>query len=467
MHKPNDIDLVVAGAGGGLVGAIRAAQLGQRVLVVEASKHFMHGNNTSMSTAMIPGAGTRWQAISGIEDSPSRFVADIMHKTKNSSNPEVAQSLANVSARLVTWLADYVGVAIELVTEFFYPGHSVNRCHTLPGRNGSALQQDLLKNAAQLPELDLLVPARLLEVRTHETGEMLVMLAFLDETSEEVMCRSVLLATNGYGAVPEMVRQHIPEIADAVYHGSSESRGDAIRIGTGLGAALEFMDAYQGHAALATPQNTLAGWANVMHGGVLVNREGQRFGNETKGYSEYAREVNAQPGMTAVLIVDHQIFEACMVFEDFRQTVESGAVRWADDAAALAESFQLPPDQLSATLTKVQNCADVGATDEFGRSDWGHRLEPPFAGVRVTAALFHTQGGLRVNQHAQVLRDDYTPIAGLYASGGAAAGISGNGAAGYLAGNGLLPALGLAFLAAENVAATVDISFTADQSNNV
>jgi fumarate reductase flavoprotein subunit len=466
MHRPNDIDLVVAGAGGGLAGAIRAAQLGQRVLLVEASKHFTHGNNTSMSTAMIPGAGTRWQASSGIEDSPRRFVADIMHKTKKSANPEVAQSLANVSARLVTWLADYVGVPIELMTEFTYPGHSVNRCHTLPGRNGSALLQDLLNKAAQLPELDLLVPARLHEVRTDETGEMLVTLAFPDKTTEEVMCRSVLLATNGYGAVPEMVRRHIPEIADAVYHGSSESRGDAMRIGTGLGAALDFMDAYQGHAALATPQNTLAGWANVMHGGVLVNDEGQRFGNETKGYSEYAREVIAQPGMTAVLILDRQIFEACMVFEDFRQTVESGAVRWADDAASLAESFQLPPEPLSATLTEVQDYADAGATDEFGRSDWGHRLEPPFAGVRVTAALFHTQGGLRVNQHAQVLRDDYTPIDGLYASGGAAAGISGHGAAGYLAGNGLLPALGLAFLAAEHVAATNDTLFTADRSNN-
>ena len=48
-------------------------------------------------------------------------------------------------------------------------------------------------------------------------------------------------------------------------------------------------------------------------------------------------------------------------------------------------------------------------------------------------------------------RDD-RPIPGLYASGGAAAGISGHGAAGYLAGNGLLPALGLALLAAEHVA---------------
>ena len=46
------------------------------------------------------------------------------------------------------------------------------------------------------------------------------------------------------------------------------------------------------------------------------------------------------------------------------------------------------------------------------------------------------------------------PIRGLYASGGAAAGISGHGAGGYLAGNGLLPAFGLAFLAAEHVAAS-------------
>ena len=467
MHEPIDIDLVVAGAGGGLAGAIRAAQLGHRVLLVETSKHFAHGNNTSMSTAMIPGAGTRWQKASGVEDSPRRFLADIMHKTKNSANPEVAQSLANVSARLVTWLADYVGVPIELVTEFAYPGHSAHRCHTLPGRTGSALLQDLLNKAAQLPELDLLVPARLHEVRIDETGQMLVTLAFPDETTEDVACRCVLLATNGYGAVPEMVREHIPEIADAVYHGSSESRGDAIQIGTRLGAALEFMDAYQGHAALATPQNTLAGWANVMHGGILVNGDGRRFGNETRGYSEYAREVIAQPGMTAVLILDRQIFEACMVFQDFQQTVESGALRWADDAASLAESFQLPPESLSATLAQVRKYADEGATDEFGRSSWGHRLEPPFAGVRVTAALFHTQGGLKVNQHAQVLRGDGTPIIGLYASGGAAAGISGYGAAGYLAGNGLLPALGLAFLAAEHVAAASNASSSVDRGDNL
>jgi fumarate reductase flavoprotein subunit len=71
----------------------------------------------------------------------------------------------------------------------------------------------------------------------------------------------------------------------------------------------------------------------------------------------------------------------------------------------------------------------------------------------VIPALFHTQGGLVVDEHARVVRaDDGAPIPGLYASGGAACGISGHGAAGYLAGNGLLPALGLAYLAADHAA---------------
>ncbi len=74
-------DLVVAGAGGGLAGALRAAELGLDVLVVEVNEHFAQGNNTAMSTAMVPGAGSRWQREAGIDDGPERFVADIMAKT--------------------------------------------------------------------------------------------------------------------------------------------------------------------------------------------------------------------------------------------------------------------------------------------------------------------------------------------------------------------------------------------------
>jgi fumarate reductase flavoprotein subunit len=74
--------------------------------------------------------------------------------------------------------------------------------------------------------------------------------------------------------------------------------------------------------------------------------------------------------------------------------------------------------------------------------------------VAIAPALFHTQGGLLVDEAARVLNAEGNPLPGLYASGGAAVGMSGHGAAGYLAGNGLLPALGLAYVAAGHLAST-------------
>lgn len=449
-------DLVVAGAGGGLAAAARAAELGLQVLVVEASPHFRHGNNTSMSTAMVPGAGTRWQREAGVQDSPARFVADIMAKTKGQADLPLAEALADASGRLVTWLAEAIGLPIELATDFPYPGHSRLRCHTVPGRTGARLLDGLVEACERAPGVDLLVPARLTDVVVEDDRVTGVRLGYPDGAEEVVPCRSVLLATNGFGADADLVRQHLPQIAAATYHGSAESRGDALRIGERRGAATGFLDAYQGHAALAVPQGTFVGWATVMHGAVLVNDDGLRFGNETTGYSEYATAVLAQPRGRAVLVLDRRVHDASMVFDDFRETVASGALRWADDAAGLADAFGIRADTLVGTLEEARSLAVNGKIDEFGRSYWEAPLEPPYGGVRVTGALFHTQGGLRVDRHARVLRKDGTPIEGLYAAGGAAMGISGHGAAGYLAGNGLLPALGLSLLAAEHAATRSD-----------
>ena len=444
-------DLVVAGAGGGLAGALRAAELGLRVLVVEASPHYAHGNNTAMSTAMVPGAGSRWQTEAGIDDSPEIFLADVLAKTKGMADRAVSHALTEVGARLVTWLADYVGLPMELATDIPYPGHTNFRCHTVPGRSGAKMLAGLIAKADADPRIDILAPARLVDAQPADDG-LAAVIEFPDGSRETVDCGALLLATNGYGANREMVERYIPEIAGATYHGSAESRGDALRIGLGLGAQADCLDAYQGHAALAVPYATLLGWATMMHGGILVNNEGRRFGNESRGYSEYAAEVLAQPGGTAIAVIDDYIFDKCRPFDDFRATVEAGALKWAESVEELADLFGLDAAKLAATMADARASSEEGKADAFGRSWWPHTLSGRLAGVRVTGALFHTQGGLRVDEHAAVLRQDGTRVGHLYASGGAAVGMSGHGASGYLAGNGLLPALGLAFLAAEDAA---------------
>ena len=450
-------DLVVAGAGGGLAGALRAAELGLDVLVVEVSEHFRRGNNTSMSTAMVPGAGTRFQRAEGIDDSPDLYVSDIQAKTHGEADRQPAEALAQVSPRLVEWLVDSVGLDLHLVTDFHYPGHSVDRCHTIEGRHGTLLLDHLVNRVRDTDAIDLMVPARLADVRLDDAGHVAAaVLETPDGSTEEVPTRAVLLATNGYGADRALVTEHLPEIADAVYHGSEASRGDALRIGRRLGAAAAFLDAYQGHGALAQRTSTLVGWATIMHGAVIVGADGRRFGNETSGYSEYAAVIAAQPGSAGWIVLDQRIHDACLVFTDFRQTVDGGALVWSDDVEGLAQATGLPVDALMEELAATAALAadPAAAPDRFGRKDFEAPLQPPYAAVKVVPALFHTQGGLVVDGSARVLREDGTSIEGLYASGGAAAGISGHGAAGYLAGNGLLPALGLAFLAAEDVAGT-------------
>ena len=445
-------DLVVAGAGGGLAGALRAAELGLDVLVVEVNEHFAQGNNTAMSTAMVPGAGSRWQREAGIEDSPDRFVADIAAKTNGEADEVLARALAEVSAPLVEWLADSVGLPLSLVTDFDYPGHSRRRCHTVPGRAGRAMLQDLVRATRRDPRIELMVPARLVEVLSDDAGVRGVVVES-GSRREVIPTKALLLATNGYGADPDLVATYIPEIAPAIYHGSEGSRGDALRLGQALGARTAFLDAYQGHAALAMPAATLAGWATVMHGAVLVDRHGRRFGDETTGYSEYASEVIKHAEGAAWIVLDQRIDELCRPFQDYLDTRDSGAVRWADDLARLGAAVGIEQDGLAETVADCARTARGDQADRFGRRSWEAPLEPPYAAIAVRPALFHTQGGLVVDATARVLHDSGSPIPGLYAAGGAAAGISGHGAGGYLAGNGLLPALGLAYLAAESVAA--------------
>lgn len=444
-----EIDLLVAGAGGGLAGALRAAELGLSVLVAEVNPAFRRGNNTSISTAMVPAAGSRYQRAAGIDDSPARFVEDVLSKTHGEADSTVTRALAEVSARLVEWLADDLGMPIELVTDFDYPGHSVCRCHTVPGRSGATLLR-LLHDAARTAGIDILVPARVDDVTPSSDG-LTVRLAFPDGGDESVTARAVLLATNGFGADQELVKRYIPEMTGAVYHGSEASRGDALRIGGRLGAGTGYLDAYQGHGGLAAGAGALAGWATVMHGGVIVNNAGQRFADETQGYSEFASIELTQPDHWAAIVFDERIYDRCLLFEDFRQTVESGVVRRAETVGGIADALGVPEAALGQTLVEATRSA-AGAPDRFGRTHWSAALQPPYRAVVVEPALFHTQGGLLIDAQARVLTADRLPVPGLYAAGGAAIGISGHGAAGYLAGNGLLSALGLSFLAAEDSA---------------
>jgi fumarate reductase flavoprotein subunit len=248
-----------------------------------------------------------------------------------------------------------------------------------------------------------------------------------------------------------MVEEYLgSEAAAALYYGSSNNTGEGIRWGISLGAATEHMGSYQGHASVAALDGPLVTWGVVVNGAILVNRNGHRFGNETAGYSEYAGAVMAQPGGEAWEIFDEEVYGASRGTR-FDEVTEARKVIRSESLKDLAETFRLPADVLAKTIEETNHYIRDEAPDPFGRKKVKiGSLEPPFYGIHVRGALFHTQGGLKVDARARVLRPDGSYIPGLYAGGGTAVGISGKDYKGYSSGNGLLAATVLGKISGES-----------------
>jgi len=439
-YSGNVAVLVVGGGGCGLAAALSAQQAGAEVLVLERDASTL--GTTAMSTGLIPAAGTRLQRERGIEDSAEIFAADIVRKTGGQTDASIALALAEASAATVEWLIDDHEVPLSLVDSFLYPGHSVKRMHGTPNRTGSELMAALAA-AAERRGIDVVTEALVEGVFADAADGRVrgVRVRRPDQTCEDFACDALVLACCGFGGNAEMIRQYIPEIADATFFGHPGNKGDAIRWGLALGAAVEDIHSYQGHGGLAAGRGIPILWPLIMEGGFQVNVRGERFSNEAKGYSEQAVEVVAQPGHVAWDIYDERLHRLMLEFDDYRDAVEARAILRADDPAALAALTGIDATGLATTIDAVAALARGERADPFGRDFTGKPvLSAPYYAVKVTGALFHTQGGLKVDAEGRVLRADGRSLPNLFAGGGAARGVSGPGCSGYMAGNGLLTA---------------------------
>lgn len=436
--------VLIIGAGAcGLTAALTVRETGMDVLVLE--RDASPSGSTALSSGMIPAAGTRRQQQAGLTDSPERFADDIQKKAKHRADPVITQAVTQASAPSVDWLDSLPEIDLPLVTGFLYPGHSVERMHAPPNRTGEALMGMLL-TAAERMGVDIVTEATVTALFADPDGRVHgVRIVRPDGALEDIGCDVLILACNGYGGNKAMVAEHIPEMAEADYFGHIGNQGDAVTWGVALGGEAKHMTAYQGHGSVAIPHGILITWALMMEGGIQVNAAGARFSNEHQGYSEQSVAVLAQPDRVAWNIYDGRIHTLGLEFEDYRNAFDQGAVMMSESADGLAQRCGLDADALKTSIDET----NTEGVDRFGR-DLSAKpgLEAPFYAVKVTGALFHTQGGLLVDAAARVLREGSDePLPNLYAGGGAACGVSGPEVSGYLSGNGLLTAVTLGRLA--------------------
>ncbi len=425
--------LIVGSGAAGMVAALAARYAGGEVLVIEADS--TPSGSTALSAGLVPAAGTSLQRAAGIDDSPSQFATDIQNKAKGENPQSLVTLLTSMAAPTLDWLCERYDLPFSVVTDFDYPGHSQLRMHGLPSRSGRELV-DRLRATCEAEGIDIIGDRRATTLY-HEQGRISGVEVEGPEGPERIGCESLILACNGFGGNRQMVATHMPEIEKAIWFGHDGNKGDAVIWGHDLGAEMLHLSAYQGHGNVAHPHGILITWAVISEGGVQVNSRGERFWNEAQGYSEAARAVLSQDLGVAWTIFDDRIADIARQFEDFKQAEKAGAIKTANTIEALAETCGLPSVSVSETISNIP----WGSKDKFGRVFGATPLAPPFHAVKVTGALFHTQGGLNIDDSARVRLSRGGVIPNLFAVGGAAVGVSGTSDSGYLSGNGLLSAV--------------------------
>jgi len=440
-----ELTAMIVGAGAcGLTTAIALRRAGVDCVILERDTRA--AGSTALSSGFIPAAQTLLQKSLGIEDSHAMLVEDIMNKAHGQAPRSLVQAYVEAVTEAIDVLQAH-GLPFEIVDGFLYPGHRVRRMHSMPEKTGEAFI-NRLERLAVAQGVDILLEAQVCELWVDAEQRVLgVGYQRPNGQMERLACGQLMLACNGFGGNPALVRELLPEMARATFAGHQGNDGTAILWARELGLRMADLDAYQGHGSWVTPQGSLMTWAFIMEGGVQVNTQGLRFSDETGGYSEAAVQVLAQPGSVAWNVFDGPLLELLRDFPDFRDAEAAGALRTAPDAAALSGLIGCNAETLRGTLAEIR----PGHIDAFGRS-FTRALQAPYYAVKVTGALFHTQGGLDIDTHCRVLRADGQAMVNLYAAGGAARGVSGRGADGYLAGNGLLSAVGGGWLAARHMA---------------
>lgn len=451
MQAELHVPVAIVGAGAcGLTAALMLDDAGIECVLLE--RDAAPAGSTALSSGFIPAPGTQVQRARGVLDSPQMFAADIQAKAQGRAAPHLVAAYSDAIGPALDALQARHGLEWLMLDDFLYPGHSTYRMHSVADKTGAGLMDRLL-NATEACRIPLLTQALVRELWLDETDRVLgIGFERPDGALEHLACDALVLACNGFGGNAALVAELLPAMREAIFAGHVGNDGSAIAWGQALGARLADLGGYQGHGSWAVPQGALVSWALMMEGGVQINAQGQRFHDETHGYSEAAIEVLAQPGGVAWNVFDDTLLTFARGFPDFCAAEAAGAVKTCTNTAALARLIGCGEYPLRATLDGIAS----GAAAPDGRT-FKRALQAPYHAIKVTGALFHTQGGLDIDAQCLVLHEDGTPFPNLLAAGGAARGVSGNTVSGYLSGNGLLSAVAGGYIAAHTVATMLEI----------
>ena len=288
-----------------------------------------------------------------------------------------------------------------------------------------------------------------------ENGKVIGIKATKDGSSINIKAnKGVILAAGGFERDQDLRDKYLPKPSNAEWSAANiHNTGDALKAALKLGADTHQMDTGWWSTTMKVPGQE-KGWLSMvdksMPGNYTVNKNGERFSNESQNYVSFVNDMFAKFDEGNPCAPCYMIFDS-----NFRKNRPCGPLlqgsmqpdsavpkEWwtpsflskGETLEELAEIAGIDAEGLRATQAKVNGYAVTGKDLELQRGDsvydryYGDPSvtpnpclaplkEGPFYCMVLYPGEMGTAGGLVIDTHARVLKQDGQPITGLYACG--------------------------------------------------
>jgi fumarate reductase flavoprotein subunit len=441
--RPLACDVAVIGGGlSGLTCALRAALGGRTVVVLERSGEDRYLCNSRIAT------GVFHVAMNSVSLNVQTLEARVRDTVGAGAREDLVTALCRNAARAVAWLRESGGA------QFIRGGDAPFYDHVLaPSTIGLVGRPWQGKGAdALLGSLEQKLVGRGGRVlRGHAVRELKMQdgrCIGLAGEGFEAAARHVVIADGGYQGDVKLMKRISPAPQRLVQRNARSATGDGLRMALAAGAALADRGGFYGHlqsrSALTDDRLWPYPWADELaRACIVVGADGKRIADERLGGVYLANRIAALPDPASAWVVCDQPAWDGPGAE--RHTSPNpllermgGRLERAPSIEALAAGTGIDAGGLAATI----------AQHNAGAPAWPIRTAP-FHALPIVPGITYTFGGIAVDGDARALREDGTPIEGLYAVGSTAGGLEGGERFGYAGGLARAAVSGL--LAAEHI----------------
>ena len=472
-----DTDILIVGAGnGGMFAAAYAAANGLNFRVIEQNanvqdtRHWYGAVDSAAAKEAGEPATDKAKLLSEISRYASGKCDQRVVKTWINESAAMHDFMRSILEDKYGWVCDFTSGSeaawpaenAEHNTDYLYP---VQEHNYMASESASGLpRNELLLQYIQELGYDVDFKTSLAKLEKNSDGRITGIIAQSTEDDHFIRYNAnqgVLLACGGFPGNPYMMEQLDPlgtSVTTACSY-SPADKGYGIRAAVWAGANLDkeaapmlfdrgvvapgvdggYVDSDTAFGGKAFP-GKIRQYNPGTQPFLKVNRNGERFANESCPYNDIVYAAAHQPGRVYAQICDANILEDAKRFHTIGcsaqtrnggekyiqgkmdEAIEAGALFKCDTLDELADKMGFTgaaKDTFLATVERYNELYDKQNDEDFGKP--AYRLSAirtaPFYGCWLGASLLTTEQGIAINEKGQALDTNNQPMAGLYITG--------------------------------------------------